>query len=65
MWDALLNDGSNLTTIPIRPVEVANERPNNPLNTSYWLTDREAEFLREDPRVVDVQDLNTCAFVFK
>jgi len=59
VWDALLNDGSNLTTIPIRPVEVANERPNNPLNTSYWLTDREAEFLREDPRVVDVQDLNT------
>jgi subtilisin family serine protease len=58
VWDALLTEGSNLTTIPIRAVEVANERPENPLNTSYWLTDREAEFLRQDPRVSDVQDLS-------
>lgn len=59
LWDDLLRDGSNLTTIPIRTVEVANSRPNNPHNTSYWLTDKEADFLREDPRVVDVQNLDS------
>lgn len=58
LWDDLVSPNSILETIPDRPVEVANERPLNPCNTSYWLTDAEAELLREDPRVVDVQDLN-------
>ncbi len=58
VWEDLLSPESILDTIPNRPVEVANERPTNPNNTSYWLTDEEAARLREDPRVIDVQDLN-------
>lgn len=57
VWDDLLSSRSDSETIPDRPVEVANERPTNPNNTSYWLTDEEAARLREDPRVIDVQEL--------
>jgi hypothetical protein len=58
VWEDLVSPNSILETIPDRPVEVANERPSNPCNTSYWLTDEEAMALREDPRIVDVQDLS-------
>lgn len=62
LWDDLLTDASTPETIPDRPVEVANERPQNARNTSYLLTDEEAEALRQDPRVEAVEDLS---FVFK
>lgn len=58
IWDDLVTDKSTPETIPDRAVEVANERPANPRNTTYLLTDEEAEKLRQDPRVEDVQDLN-------
>jgi subtilisin family serine protease len=58
IWDDLVTDGPTPETIPDRAVEVANERPTNPRNTTYLLTDEEAEKLRQDPRVEDVQDLS-------
>ena len=53
----LLADHPTPETIPDRPVEVANERLNNARNTSYFLTEEEAETLREDPRVESVENL--------
>jgi hypothetical protein len=58
IWDDLLTDASTPDTIPQRVVEVANERTNNPRNTSYFLTDAEAEALRQDPRVEAVENVN-------
>lgn len=58
VWDDLVGPGSPSELVPERPVEVANERPKNPSNTSYWLTDEEAERLRQDPRVIDVQQID-------
>lgn len=55
VWDDLLSDSDTPDTVPDRVVEVADERPINPRNTSYWLTEEEAEKLRQDPRVIDVQ----------
>jgi subtilisin family serine protease len=43
-------------TIPDRLVEVADQRKVNEINTDYFLTDEEAQALRQDPRVVDVTD---------
>jgi hypothetical protein len=40
--------------IPNRRVEVSNRRPNS-RNTHYYLTDQEAEQLRNDPRVLAVE----------
>jgi subtilisin family serine protease len=57
VWDDLTAITSNLGTIPNRAVEVADERPLNARNTSYYLTDEEAELLKEDPRVQDVFNL--------
>lgn len=57
IWDDLLTDAPTPDTIPDRAVEVANERTNNPRNTSYFLTDAEAEALRQDPRVEAVEDV--------
>lgn len=56
VWDDLLSSDTTPETIPDRVVEVANERPNNGRNTSYYLTDAEAFFLAQDPRVEAVQD---------
>lgn len=58
VWDDLVGPGASSELVPERPVEVANERPKNPSNTSYWLTDEEAARLRQDPRVLDVQDVS-------
>lgn len=58
IWDDLLTDGPTPDTIPDRVVEVVNERPENARNTSYLLTDEEAEALRQDPRVEAVEDLS-------
>lgn len=41
--------------IPCRCVDVANERPASQRNTHYFLTDIEAESLRNDPRVLAVE----------
>jgi subtilisin family serine protease len=57
VWDDLLSSGPTPETIPDRVVEVANERPLNGRNTSYYLTDAEAFFLNQDPRVEAVQDV--------
>lgn len=46
--------GVNPDTIPYRSVDVANERLGNPRITHYYLTDREAENLANDPRVENV-----------
>lgn len=54
LWDDLIADYPTADTVPNRPVEIANPRDNNPINTSYYLTDAEAEELRKDPRVLDV-----------
>lgn len=54
--DDLCNDieteGGSLY-IPNRAVEVANERPLS-RNTHYYLTDEEADLIRQDPRVISV-----------
>jgi hypothetical protein len=42
--------------IPDRKVEVANPRPSS-RNTHYYLTDQEAELIRQDPRVLAVEQL--------
>lgn len=56
VWDDLLGRGSTSETIPERHVEVADERSLNEKNTTYLLTDEEAELLKQDSRVVDVFD---------
>lgn len=58
LWDDLTNDKPSPQFVPDRPVEAADERPYNPRNTSYFLTDEEAELLRQDPRVEDVVALD-------
>lgn len=55
VYDDLVANSSSAETVPSRPVEVANERPNNALNTEYFLTDEEASLLANDPRVVAVE----------
>lgn len=57
LWDDLLSSSSTPDTIPDRVVEVANERAINPRNTTYLLTEVEAQKLKEDPRVVDVANI--------
>lgn len=57
LWDDLLSSSSTSDTIPDRAVEVANERAINPINTTYLLTEVEAQKLKEDPRVVDVANI--------
>lgn len=44
-------------TVPTRNITVANERLGNPRITHYFLTDDEAETLRNDPRVEDLHPL--------
>jgi len=58
IWEDLLTNNSTPETVPDRSVEVANERTANARNTSYFLTDEEAETLRQDPRVEAVEDLS-------
>ena len=51
-YDDMETPGGNLY-IPDREVDIKLRRPLS-RNTHYWLTDREAEDLRSDPRVADV-----------
>lgn len=60
--DELTRSGSDSPeSVPDRPVEVLRERPNNPVNTDIWLTESEANALRNDPRVTEVLDINAVA----
>lgn len=63
LWDDLLSDSETPETIPDRKVEVAKVRETNSKNTTYWLTDEEAEKLRQDPRVEAVTDVTKRAFM--
>lgn len=56
-YDDMESPGGNLY-IPGRQVEVAVRRPIS-RNTHYYLTDQEAESIRQDPRVLDVSKTPT------
>lgn len=58
VWDDLTSLGASTDAVPEREVEVADERPINDRNTVYYLTDEEAEALKQDPRVEDVFNLD-------
>ena len=48
-------DNTGAGVIPTRTVDVANPRPGSQRSTHYSLTDEEAEELKNDPRVRDVE----------
>lgn len=56
--DTSSNDAVDSNIIPDRPCQCANERSINNRNTHYNLTDEEANRLRNDSRVIAVEDLN-------
>ena len=56
LWDDLLSSSDTPETIPDRPVEAASVREVNERNTTYLLTEEEAEKLRQDSRVEAVTD---------
>src|SRR5210317_471354 len=56
--DTSTDDAVDSNIIPDRACECCNERPLNKRNTHYHLTDAEANQLRNDPRIIDVQDIN-------
>lgn len=58
VWHELTADEELSEQVPARPVDVANARSNNSRNTEYWLTEGEAQLLREDPRVEAVEDIS-------
>lgn len=62
VWDDMLSPTGS-STIPDRVVEVANPRLSNEKNTSYFLTDEEAAVLKNDPRVVSVEDLEIIPII--
>lgn len=61
VWEDLLANSSSSETIPSRSVEVADERAINSLNTHYYLSEEEAEALKNDPRVIDVFDVDLAS----
>lgn len=54
-WHEIETDGSGSTYVPMRSVDIANERPTSLRQCWYELTDSEAEKLRNDPRVYCVE----------
>lgn len=55
--DSLWNDIENtvsLSTVPNRPIQIADNRDDWPNMCNYWLTSDEVEILKTDPRVEDV-----------
>jgi len=55
--ESLWNDVENtvsLSTVPDRPVQIADNRDAWSMMCNYWLTQQEADLLRTDPRVEDV-----------
>lgn len=53
-WTDIENTGNISPMVPARPVEIANNRDLFPRKCHYYLTDDEANLLRQDPRVADV-----------
>jgi subtilisin family serine protease len=53
--DTTLDDSVDSSIIPDRIVNVADRRPASDIQTQYWLTDIEAEKLRNHPDVLDVE----------
>jgi subtilisin family serine protease len=53
--DTTLDDSVDSSIIPDRIVDVSNRRPASDIQTQYWLTDSEAEKLRNHPDVHDVE----------
>ena len=56
--DTTADDSVDSSIIPDRACECYKERPLNSRNTHYHLTDAEATQLRNDPRIVAVQDIS-------
>lgn len=54
-WSEMENTTSGLPAVPNRPVEIVNNRDASLRICHYSLTDEEAEKLRNDPRVYDVE----------
>jgi hypothetical protein len=58
-YDAFWNEIENLSDddgfVPSRRVDIANNRTMLKRICEYWLTDEEAEFLKNDPRVLSVE----------
>ena len=53
--DTTLDDSVDSSIIPDRIVDVANRRPASDIQTHYWLTDSEAQKLKNHPDVLDVE----------
>ena len=53
--DTSANDAVDSNIVPDRVCECCKERPNNPRNTHYHLTENEARKLRQDSRILAVQ----------
>ena len=53
--DTTLDDSVDSSIIPDRIVDVANRRPASDTQTHYWLTDIEANKLKNHPDVLDVE----------
>lgn len=56
LYVELTKDHVPTETVPDRLVQVEDQRKTNELNTNYFLTEEEAEALRNDPRVAAVTD---------
>lgn len=54
-WTEMENPTSGLPAVPNRPIEIVNNRDASLRICHYSLTDEEAEKLRNDPRVYDVE----------
>ena len=55
VWSDIENPTTNLDHVPDRPVKIVNARELNLRVCHYALTDQEAEQLKNDPRVLDVE----------
>lgn len=55
LWDELTVDGLGNNFVPTRDVTVLNERPFNEYCAHFLLSDSEANLLRQDPRILDVE----------
>lgn len=54
-WADIESSSNGLTHIPDRPVAIANNRTPFKRICEYWLTDSEAELLKNDPRVAGIE----------
>lgn len=53
LWNDIENTVS-LSTVPDRPIQIADNRDAWNMMCNYWLTQQEADLLRTDPRIEDV-----------